>query len=195
MSLPLKDESTHKANASTGTEEHHSEWQGTPAAETSRPHVVDRAGWPAGPWDGEPDRMQWAHAGLACLALRNSGGYWCGYVGVPAGHVALGVEKEDFDVHGGITYGPSLCEGIICHVPEPGMPHDVMWLGFDCAHCDDYYPAINRGFSAELHIGGKYRDVAYIRKETERLAAQVAAMASGEPSNVEAPHPTPEGTK
>lgn len=44
--------------------------------------------FPPGPWDAEPCKQQWVDAatGLDCLAVRNPGGAWCGYVGVPTGH-------------------------------------------------------------------------------------------------------------
>ena len=38
------------------------------------------------PWLTEPDRLEWTHEGYPCLAVRNSFGAWCGYVGVPEGH-------------------------------------------------------------------------------------------------------------
>src|SRR5262249_33432277 len=57
---------------------------------------VDRTGWPAGPWDTEPDREDFEHVGLACLALRHPEyGNWCGYVGVSATHPLYGVGMTD----------------------------------------------------------------------------------------------------
>src|SRR6266436_107280 len=49
---------------------------------------IDRTGWTEGPWDQEPDRLEWKDAttGLTCLAVRNRFGAWCGYVGVPPTH-------------------------------------------------------------------------------------------------------------
>lgn len=49
---------------------------------------IDKSAWGDGPWTSEPDRAEWEHAGLPCLALRGPefSGHWCGYVAVPPGH-------------------------------------------------------------------------------------------------------------
>lgn len=154
--------------------------------------------WGPGPWENEPKRVEWRHAGLPCLVRR--GMAWCGYVGVPPGHPLHGVgygqcpvecahfteysycteHEPDYliDVHGGLTYAAP-CDGDeadgICHVPAPGEPEDVWWFGFDCAHYDDLVP----GYSGVgvLNPGAVYRDIAYVQAETERLADQLAALA------------------
>lgn len=132
---------------------------------------IDRAGWGPGPWDGEPDRIEFEHAGLPCLMRRVAAtGAWCGYVAVPPGHPDHGKSWGDADVevevHGGLTYsGPR--QGDICHVPKPGEPDDVHWFGFDCAHARDLMPAIP-------HRGETYRDQHYVRGEVESLAEQLA---------------------
>lgn len=118
------------------------------------PRWGDKSEWGAGPWVGEPDRVEWRIGGmlrgLVCLAVRGPFGNWCGYVGVPPGHPAHGQHYgadsiEDLHVHGGLTFaGP--CDvgehAQICHVPEPGEPDAVWWLGFDCGHGLDYSPAM-----------------------------------------------------
>lgn len=50
--------------------------------------TTDRSKWGSGPWDQEPDKVQWKdeQTGLPCLMVRNHGGAWCGYVGVSEGH-------------------------------------------------------------------------------------------------------------
>src|SRR6476660_6887412 len=95
------------------------------------PFVVDKTGWGDGPWMAEPDRVDFVHSGLACLALRHPHhGNWCGYVGVPCEHPAYGRAYEDVDVDIARTLNYAApCEGLICHVPAPGMPDDVWWLG------------------------------------------------------------------
>jgi hypothetical protein len=158
---------------------------------------IDKSAWPAGPWKEEPDRVQWQHAGYACLMVRHDRlGHWCGYVGVDAAHPAYGKEYNDCDVevHGGLTYAAS-CGDSICHVPEPGMPEDVWWLGFDCAHLSDLSPAIVVGEMAERRLlpdelaeklrqintrhlrEDTYRDLPYVKRETECLAEQLRALA------------------
>lgn len=139
--------------------------------------------WGPGPWDDEPDHVEWRAHGLPCLLHRQpSLGHWCGYVAVPPGHPAHGKDYAclDMDVHGGLTYAES-CSGNICHVPEPGEPNDVWWLGFDCAHLGDLSPATAAtgrlsGLTIFYEPEATYRDLAYVRNEAEALAAQLAEM-------------------
>ena len=139
-------------------------------------HTVDKSTWPVGPWTNEPDKQQWQDpaTGLACMIVRNDdSGNLCGYVGVPPGHSQHGANYNDVeaDVHGGLTYG-AVCRGSVCHIPEPGQPDDVYWLGFDCAHLGDLSPnMIRRGYTFQ---GDVYRDFGYDRAECTRLAAQLA---------------------
>ena len=186
---------------------------------------VNRDGWGPGPWDGEPDRVEFKHAGLPCLLLRGPSGAWCGYAAVAPGHALHGVDYSDgcealaealekrknepigenpsmaimlaclsssdpkpspdicLTVHGGLMYSNS-CGGSIYHVPQPGEPVDVWWFGFDCVHAGDLTPQ-SRKFAREHHYEypwqedptDVYRDVGYVRAETERLAEQLAAVA------------------
>ena len=72
------------------------------------------------------------------------------------------------DVHGGISFsGPAWWA-------EPAG----WWLGFDTGHGGDTQPAM-LDFCAKLaadfpHVPMTYRDLAYARAETERLASQLA---------------------
>jgi len=46
-----------------------------------------------GPWNREPDRLEFKAYGLDCLLSRHPMGFhWCGYVGVPKDHPLHGVE-------------------------------------------------------------------------------------------------------
>lgn len=125
-----------------------------------------------GPWDDEPDKIQWVDptTDLDCLMVRNMMGNWCGYVGVPSTHPAYGVGYSEcllgadcteeycyehslssqMDVHGGLTFADK-CSGEsedggpsagICHVPLDGRPHDIWWQGFDCGHAMDFSPGM-----------------------------------------------------
>jgi hypothetical protein len=123
-------------------------------------------------------------------------GALCGYVGVAEGHPWFGVGYGDLpgepDVHGGLTFADFCQEGpeeaAICHVPGPGEPDRVWWLGFDCAHAWDLMPAM-RAREREMGIplagfdlDDTYRTVAYVKAECARLAAQAVA-AAGVPAN------------
>lgn len=153
-----------------------------------------------GPWLDEPDRVEFRAHGLPCILNRvlnakGGGGHWCGYVGVPPGHPwhgqrldDAGLDGPDIDVHGGITYAEP-CAGEICHVPEPGESDDVWWLGFDACHAGDLQPSTRKLLrdlghedpSPFVRRADVYRDVEYMRAETEALAAQ-AARAANAPS-------------
>ena len=54
--------------------------------------VVDKSGWGDGPWQSEPDKVQWIDkaTGLHCLVVRGPAGALCGYVGVPPSHCLYG---------------------------------------------------------------------------------------------------------
>lgn len=150
--------------------------------------TMDKASWGDGPWQSEPDKEQWADeaTGLACLLKRNRGGALCGYVGVPAGHPWHGRDWSDLggvDVHGGLTYSDLCQDGpegeTICHVPAPGEPEPLWWLGFDCAHAWDISPGmdaelVSAGLSS-LRMGDEhYRTAAYVKAECASLAGQAA---------------------
>jgi hypothetical protein len=149
-------------------------------------YKVDRTGWQPGPWDGEPDRVEFEAEGFPCLLVRSqSTGTWCGYVGVPPGHPCHGKGYDDVSVqvHGGLTYADK-CAGHICHVPKPGATDDVWWLGFDLGHAWDLCPAFTRIPGWFDRTAGEPRDVyrhqAYAQNETIVLAKQLAAIERGE---------------
>lgn len=152
--------------------------------------TVDRTNWPEGPWNLEPDEARFVHAGYHCLILRNNLGAWCGYVAVPPGHPWHGQKYDDVpaSVHGGLTFA-SECHGDICHVPAPGEPDDVWWVGFDCGHYNDLMPGMValeatvlkdiQTFGAEEGLAarwrGEYRTQDYVTSETQELAIQARA--------------------
>jgi len=135
---------------------------------------------PPGPWDQEDNRVDFKHAGTACFIKRNHLGVWCGYVSVAKTHPAYGLdydainEKFAFDVHGGLTYTEK-CQGELCHVPEPGDPSDVWWLGFDCGHTFDLTPSMDF-LGLPMSEYNVYRDQKYVTEETKKLAEQVRGL-------------------
>lgn len=160
------------------------------------------AEYPQGPWSDEPDKAQWIDeaTGLDCLIVRNGMGALCGYVGLPPEHPwhRKGYSEclkgsdcgEDWcyehspdgavRVHGGLTFASSCSEERvegICHVPQPGRPHDVWWFGFDCAHAGDLTPASAK-HGLRIYADDTYRDVAYVKAECASLAQQLAAVSA-----------------
>jgi hypothetical protein len=205
-----------------------------PVAADQLPHaVIDKSEWGDGPWQGEPDRVEWSHAGLKCLLRRHqSSGHWCGYVAVEAEHPLhqVGYSQESpaldalleqlkqrpmneieqtfarmigvlcgnisatpemvLEAHGGITFAD---------VWEGEDPH-LWWFGFDCAHAGDYtprygakywgkgYPWPDKAYNHAEAVAANdwqvdcYRDLAFARAQTERLAEQLALIGSGNPA-------------
>jgi hypothetical protein len=152
-----------------------------------------RETWGKGEWENEPDRIEWRSPGSALprMMVRNRFGAWCGYVGLPPGHplhgrTAWGMggtdEQKDerldgISVHWGVTY-TNECSGEICHVPQPGEPEHVWWIGFDTAHAGDLSPGLAatvRRVCGPSRYGRHdvYRDAGYVIRETEGLARQL----------------------
>lgn len=127
---------------------------------------INRAGWPAGPWLAEPeDVVTWEAHGLPCELRRQGEGYWCGYVALPKEHLFFGAPGElanaCLDVHGGITYAQE---------SPPGWVFEGAWrLGWDALHGGDLAPGM-----PTTHGRGTYRTLPWCRRETERLAEQLA---------------------
>lgn len=161
--------------------------------ETKEYRTVDKSRWERGPWDSEPDKMQFTdkETGLPCLIVRNGVGALCGYVGVPEGHRNFGVDYDGatandggyISVHGGLTFADSChahADGEsrgICHLPSKGEPDHVWWLGFDCAHAGDYTPSSSQ-YPQDCFRQGwdeQYRDVSYVKREIASLARQLSA--------------------
>lgn len=169
--------------------------------------TVDKSSWPSGPWNEEPDKLQFmTAAGLPGLIVRGPIGALCGYIGVAEPHPLFGVDYNGcpkycggdryalegemqcndespeslFTVHGGLTFSDFCQPGEerrgICHVPDvsAGEPERVWWFGFDCAHCGDVTPKHDFNFD----VFAVYRDLAYVRREVESLAAQLAKVAA-----------------
>ncbi len=156
--------------------------------------TVDKTGWDEGPWQAEPDKIQYVddQTGLPCLVKRNPRlGFLCGYVGVPEGHPLFGLNYtngavEALDAHHGVNY-TDLCQdeddpaASICHIPEPGDPDRVWWFGYDCGHMGDQAPAMlarerEMGFPPPPHSdwGDIYRTVEYVKDVNAKLARQLA---------------------
>lgn len=159
---------------------------------TIRYHTMDKKGWGKGPWESEPDKVQFQDkvTKLPCLIVRNQlHGALCGYVGVSEGHPLYKKdysEGEDLEVHGGLTFA-DFCQDRpentgICHVPGPDGDEKVWWLGFDCAHFMDISPAMEARMAAfpemkSFRLGyEKYRTVDYVRREVKKLAKQLREM-------------------
>lgn len=141
-------------------------------------NLVDKTSWGPGPWQDEPDRMEWAdeETGIACLVVRNVEGAFCGYVGVSKGHPWYGVHFYDVDagpdVHRELTYSNEC--------PAADDPETLWWLGFHCSHARDLSPAllaIEKGKDpllayrlARIREHQTYMPIAYVQAQCAVLA-------------------------
>lgn len=95
---------------------------------------MDKKMFGPGPWQEEPDFLEFSHKGYDCILRRNHSGAWCGYAQIPKDHPwmeNIDILDERIDVHGGVTY-----QGY-------RMEDDRYFVGFDCAHCEDFIPAFD----------------------------------------------------
>jgi hypothetical protein len=142
--------------------------------------TTDKTSWGPGPWQDEPDKKQWTdtETGLPCLIKRNTGGALCGYVGVPEGHPWHGKGYGEVEPYADRCMEEGDEAETICHIPEPGEPDNVWWLGFDCAHLGDLSPAYKRLWAdAGIPTPPRetYKPVAYVESECGSLAQQAIA--------------------
>ena len=88
--------------------------------------------WGYGEWVEEPDEVIFEYEGWKCRIRRPGGGYLCGYICIPENnkYYLKDFDEIDIEVHGGITYSEKKEEG--------------NWIGFDCAHINDYTPHTKR---------------------------------------------------
>lgn len=129
-----------------------------------------------GPWEDEPDDIQWTdpETGYPCWMKRGPAGSWNGYVCVPRNHPwhGLGYDhelelpkgttspEELMDVHGCLTFsGHWLSEG-------------DWWFGFDCNHAFDMSPGMPV-FNVGSEWGDVYRDAGYVQNQCRLLALQL----------------------
>lgn len=150
-------------------------------------------------YNDEPNELAWTDpaTGLKCLILRQQQlGHLCGYVRPPHklakrlrayGRLRYGTfmgkmrRKLAYEhpmvkrvrVHGGLTY---------CGSRLDGKGHGHTWIGFDCAHAGDLVPFMHELTKdwQSAHYGSRfsspdvYRNLAYVKEECTRLAAQIA---------------------
>lgn len=104
----------------------------------------------------------------------------------------------DVSVHGGLTFADGCQKSDdpskhVCHVPQAGRPDPVWWFGFDCVHFRDVSPRMRaddrrryetakaegdaegmRIWRPEMDPYESYKDLAYVVREVQDLAKQLA---------------------
>ena len=163
------------------------------------------------PWENEENRYELEIRGYLCLIIRNRAGALCGYVGVPKGHPAYTKHYDELDisVHGGLTFSDEGMdeshEETLYYKPRFHNDKRLWWIGFDCAHYQDYCPATHatmyksyfeiakgegvsdeeaRAFARqqtqifEQSEHEIYRDVAYVKRELMNMVNQLCLSES-----------------
>lgn len=159
-----------------------------------QPDRIGRSGWPSGPWDSEPDKIQWTDdlTGMPCLLARAARGQWCGYVAVPPEHPLYGRAAHELPmmaVHWGeITFaaqpGLTACidhDGLDLPADEwlVGQPSGVElpWMiGFNAAHAGDRFPSDPHTGQWYRHDDSEYRRATYMAVNVSSLAIQLSLL-------------------
>lgn len=162
-----------------------------------------------GPARGEADKVAWQDraTGLECIIMRDpKAGNLRGFVGLPPGHPLFGYKHcaipadVGIEVHGGLTYSAA-CDvsadrlgreaRSICHVTvvvkkeSYATSHrpvdDAWWFGFECNLPQDLLPDVHQRINESDGPRRTYRDDEYVANEVLNLAAQLKAIAEGQP--------------
>ncbi len=113
---------------------------------------------------------KWIAYGLKCAIVFVDQSHRCGYVALPKGHIAYGLNYIDIDVdvHGGLTFNAYSKPNDIFNDDDD----DLYWLGFDCAHAGDRI--LRRGIPSILTA--HFWTLEEVIKETESLAKQLGEL-------------------
>jgi hypothetical protein len=138
----------------------------------------NKGDWGRGPWQSEPDKVQWVDeaTGLDCLIVRGPSGALCGYVGVPETHPYHGKDysscalaepcgeawcehspESAMHVHGGLTFADT------CH--EPTREAFARWCEM-MRSCEDEAAKYPRGDAAQ-----RLRDHGHLRNDFDAWKA------------------------
>lgn len=125
-------------------------------------------------WEIEPDY----HEESRILMLRHTEFLsWCGYVGVPEGHLLYRVDycRIHPTVHGGLTFS-----GFWPNKRSRNPYSRLWWFGFDCGHWNDLMPGmfLMEAAMQQAYKGfnGVYRNYAYTLDWCRRLLVQLDNM-------------------
>lgn len=139
--------------------------------------------FPPGRWQSEPDYCKWFQHGLICVALRDmSLGIWKGFVGLDKSHPCFAKSVDEliqapnmldafFDIYGGISSAGYLPD----RYEEDAKK--FWWLGCETSHGGDLYPLLKADPAMDNLLSGQtYKDLLFIRKETNKLARYVSRI-------------------
>jgi hypothetical protein len=136
----------------------------------------NKQNFPKGAWMSEPDLCAW-EGKLPCLVLRDMNmGIWKGFVGLEESHPYHGKALEEllkipetmeifFSVYGGLSGVGRL------PAKYKEFAKNYWWVGIETSHGGDLMPLITYE-NVEMKPGNQtYKDLKFIRKETNKLAS------------------------
>lgn len=142
--------------------------------------------FPPGKWLNEPDLCFWYYMDLPCLAVRDmSMGIWKGFVGLEEKHslydktmeyiVALPQALDLFrSVYGGLSGAGKLSPKYQSYAKS------CWWIGIETSQGGDLMPLLKLDQSdpvlAKLVSNQSYKDLHFIRRETNKLAKQLIKL-------------------
>ena len=124
---------------------------------------------------GVVQESRFDYKGFPCVILFMDMGHRCGYVGIPE---ASGIDIEEIDCHGGITYGPSSH----LHLQED---ENVDWIGFDTGHYGDgrdiekvkeYFGVEVASRAQMINKGMEPKSLEFCEKQCKQIVDQVIDM-------------------
>jgi len=145
----------------------------------------NKQNFPPGKWLSEPDLCSWDYY-LPCLAIRDmSMGVWKGFVAIEKGHPLYGKSIEDMlnqpvmrDIFIAVYGG--LCGAGRLPVKYKEFAKDYWWIGIETSHGGDLMPLLkldnNDPDMAKLISTQTYKDLRFIRRETNKLAKLIAKL-------------------
>ena len=122
---------------------------------------VKKEKWGEGPWQHEPDKMQFAdpETGLPCLIHRGPAGQLCGYVGITEGHKFFGIKYSDCSLPEAKPRGPRPGDGEPTQIGDrtlPPMPERIVKMMQErkqcnedghCSHCPEAMLDVHGGIT------------------------------------------------
>lgn len=135
-----------------------------------------RSEWSSGPWQEEPDLVEWRLGGVSypLLIVRGEAGVLCGFVGVPETHPLHGTFLRD----DATLTSPDLPEVISATRPcgqvfiPTNEPPTCWWLGFHCGSDREFVPAMPPEAQPSRH----YAHLSEVRERVETLARALTAI-------------------
>jgi hypothetical protein len=145
----------------------------------------NKKNFPPGKWINEPDLCSW-ECNFPCLAIRDmTMGIWKGFVAVEEGHPLHGKSIEEMlklpampdiflSVYGGLVGAGRL------PAKYKEFAKNYWWVGIETSHGGDLMPLLKLDegdpFMDKMISTQTYKDLSFIRRETNKLAKMISKL-------------------